>query len=162
MGTMAGFAFGGASFLEEGTLQIVAAVIYFGGCFVVLVAVGMLFFAATSILPAIVVLEDVSFMTAIRRCWSLVMAARLRAIGLGFTVYMIVVLPTSGLQFFIGAIPVLGGLIWGLAQAIGYAYMATTWVVYYFDVRCRFEAFDIEYLAQLVEADAPGSEIATY
>jgi hypothetical protein len=48
--------------------------------------------------------------------------------------------------------PLLGAVIEGFAQAISTAYGTVVIVLLYFDARCRKEAFDLEHLAQLVEA----------
>ena len=69
---------------------------------------------------------------------------------------MALILPT-GIQLMVGSVPVLGALVWGVVQALCQAYVYATTVVAYFDVRCRTESFDLEHLAQLVEAAGPST-----
>ena len=51
-------------------------------------------------------------------------------------------------------LPSLGALLGSLAEAVGVAFASAVSVVFYFDIRCRKESFDLEHLARLVEADA--------
>ncbi len=108
------------------------------------------------VLAAVVVLENLSLFEAIARTWSLVSAAFWRWVGLGLVLYMLILMLPTGVQFMVGSLPVLGAVVWGAVQALCQAYLYTTTVVAYFDVRCRIESFDLEHLAQLVEANAPG------
>jgi hypothetical protein len=55
----------------------------------------------------------------------------------------------------IGMIPIVGLLVWGTFQAVGFAFTTAVMVVLYFDLRCRAENYDLELLAQQVEA-GPG------
>ena len=48
----------------------------------------------------------------------------------------------------------LGALLGSLAEAVGVAFASAVSVVFYFDIRCRKEAFDLEHLAGLVEDEA--------
>jgi hypothetical protein len=48
-----------------------------------------------------------------------------------------------------------GLLIWASFQAVGFAFTTAAIVVLYFDLRCRAENYDLELLAQQVEA-GPG------
>jgi hypothetical protein len=76
--------------------------------------------------------------------------------GLGIVVVsgLIVGVVNGGLQLLLGVVPYLGVIGSSLAQALGTAYTAAVSVVLYFDIRCRKEAFDIEHLAQAVQAAA--------
>ena len=56
---------------------------------------------------------------------------------------------SSGLS--VGVVPILGPVAAGLASAVTGAFLGVVSVVFYFEIRCRKEAFEIEHLAQLVE-----------
>lgn len=118
---------------------------------------GLIYFVASLIVAAVVVLEEISLFEAIARTWVLVTSAPARAIGVAVTVYLIVAVPAFGVQILVGVVPVLGALLSGVVQAVGYAYMFATVVVLYFDIRCRRESFDLECLARMVEGREPSA-----
>ena len=89
------------------------------------------------------------------RTWTLVGATFWRTTSIAVTVYLLVAIIPAGTQFIVGALPVLGALIWGVVQALCQAYLFAAAVVVYFDMRCRLESFDLEHLAQMVERTEP-------
>ncbi len=107
------------------------------------------------ILAAVVVLEKQSLFEAIARTGSLVYAELRRLCGIGLVLYLFILIVPMGVQFMVGAVPIVGAVVWGGVQALCQAYLYTTTVVAYFDVRCRIESFDLEHLAQLVEGSNP-------
>ncbi len=121
------------------------------------VALFWILFAALvgSLLPAIVVLERRGIFASVRRAFSLGATAKGRLIGILFTAGIIVSFPVAGAQMLIGVVPVLGALVWALFQAVGFAFTTAVTVVLYFDLRCRAENYDLELLAEQVEA-GPG------
>ena len=119
-------------------------------------ALAGLFILLPGVLAAVVVLEGRSMFDAVSRSFNLVTAELGRMTGLGMVLCLFVMIVPMGLQFFVGAIPIVGVLVLGLANALAQAYLQTTAVVAYFDVRCRLESFDLEHLAQLVEGNEPG------
>jgi len=119
-------------------------------------ALAGLFILIPGVLAAVVVLEGRSMFDAVSRSFGLVTAELGRMTGLGMVLCLFVMIVPMGLQFFVGAIPIVGVLVLGLANALAQAYLQTTAVVAYFDVRCRLESFDLEHLAQLVEGNEPG------
>jgi len=119
----------------------------------------LLFYTISVVLPPVVVLEGTSLFVAIARTVTLVRGAMLRSVGVVLTAYLLVAVPISGLQLLVGSFPILGTIVWGAAQAIGYAFMFSTAVVLYFDIRCRQESFDLEHLAQMVERQAPNAAL---
>jgi hypothetical protein len=151
------FALGSQIMQPLGALGIMIGVITGIAAFAGLMVAGLLYFVASFILAAVVVLENRMLFGAILRTWELINAERLRAAGVALTIYMIAVIPAAGVQMMVGLIPMFGALIWGAVQAIGYAFMFATSVVLYFDIRCRKEAFDLEHLAQLVEGQEPSA-----
>jgi len=153
------FLVGGAAMgglLEEtGTIGVIVAVLLGSG--VAAVAIFWIFFATfvSSLLPAITVLESHGIFGTVRRAFSLGATSKWRLIGIVFTTGMIVAVPVVGAQMLIGMIPVVGLLVWAVFQAIGFAFTTAVTVVLYFDLRCRAENYDLELLAEQVEA-GPG------
>ena len=142
---------------DQGALGgAIAALLVIAGVFG-FIAGGLIYFVASLIVAAVVVLEEISLFEAIARTWVLVTSAPGRAIGVAVTVYLIVAVPAVGVQVLVGVVPLLGALLSGVVQAVGYAYMFATTVVLYFDIRCRRESFDLEYLARMVEGREPSA-----
>lgn len=99
------------------------------------------------------VTEELGAMDTLRRCWWLVNTARWRVLGLALVVYIISVIPASGTQMLMSFMPLAGGLLWGAVQGIAFTYVVATFVVFYYEILCREEAFDLEHLAQRVEGE---------
>lgn len=154
--TVVVFMVGGAAIgglLEQtGAIGMVVAVLLGSG--VAAVAIFWIFFATfvSSLLPAITVLESHGVFGTVRRAFSLGATSKWRLIGIVFTTGMIVTVPVLGAQMLIGMIPIVGLLVWAVFQAIGFAFTTAVTVVLYFDLRCRAENYDLELLAEQVEA----------
>lgn len=135
-----------------GTILVVVFSLAFGS----LILFGIFFSAVVSaLLPAIVVLESAGIWKSVRRAFGLGGTAKLRVVGIIMTTGFIVGVPVMGAQMLIGFIPGAGLLIWAAFQAIGFAFSTAVTVVLYFDLRCRAENYDLEHLAEQVEA-GPG------
>jgi hypothetical protein len=115
---------------------------------------GIWFFLGIFTLYPINVIERSFGMTAIRRSLDLMKGQR----GRGALLYLLIIAVSMVLGFafgLLGAIsPWVGALMQGASQAITGAFTAAAMIVFYFDVRCRKEAFDVEHLARLVQAGA--------
>lgn len=122
-----------------------------------LIGAAMLLAFMPGILAAVVVLEEEALFDAVLRTWRLVLIALGRTVGIASTVYLIVLIAPTGVQFLVGEIPIVGAVVWGVVQAVCQAYLFATAVVVYFDIRCRTESFDLEHLAQMVEGRAPSA-----
>jgi hypothetical protein len=107
------------------------------------------------LLTVVLVTEELGSMDTIRRAWWLVNTSRARVLGVSLVVYIITVIPSSASQMFMNFMPMVGGLIWGAVQGIAFAYSVAAFVVFYYDILCREEAFDLEHLARRVEEEAP-------
>jgi hypothetical protein len=128
------------------------------GGFIVFVAIFIgLFFVASvsSLLAPIVVLEARGIFASVARAFALGRTSLWRLIGVIMTAGLIVGFPVFGAQVMIGFVPYLGVLVWAAFQAVGFAFTTSVAVVLYFDLRCRAENYDLELLAQQVEA-GPG------
>jgi hypothetical protein len=130
-----------------GGLSTVALVVFF---------LFAIFFAAavSALLPAIVVLENEGIWQSVQRAYFLGSTDRMRVVGIIMTTGFIVGIPVFGAQMLVGVIPGAGLLIWAAFQAIGFAFSNAVAVVLYFDLRCRAENYDLEHLAEQVEAGA--------
>lgn len=153
------FAVGGAAIgsLLEAAGGVGTLIVVLLGLTVGCVALFWIMFAAvvSSLLPPIAVLESNGILETVRRAFSLGATSKWRLIGIVMTTGMIVGFPVFGAQMLIGIIPIVGLLIWGTFQAVGFAFTTAVMVVLYFDLRCRAEHYDLELLAQQVEA-GPG------
>jgi hypothetical protein len=109
----------------------------------------------SSLLPPIAVLESNGILATVQRAFALGATSKWRLIGIVMTTGLIVGFPVFGAQMLIGMIPIVGLLIWAMFQAVGFAFTTAVMVVLYFDLRCRAENYDLELLAQQVEA-GPG------
>lgn len=138
-----------------GTPGIVVGVL--GGAVLVAFSLYWMFFLITvsSLLPPAIVLESKGIFASVSRAFQLGSTSKGRLIGVIFTAGMIVGIPVFGAQMMIGFVPYLGVLIWAGFQAIGFAFTTSVAVVLYFDLRCRAENYDLELLAEQVEA-GPG------
>jgi hypothetical protein len=126
---------------------------------VVLILFGLFWylFAAclSTLLAPVIVLESKGVFGGVARAFRLGSTAKARLIGVVVTAGLIVGFPVFGAQMMIGFVPYVGLLVWALFQAIGFAFTSSVAVVLYFDLRCRAENYDLELLAEQVEA-GPG------
>ncbi len=148
---------GGAAALQNSAFGIALAVVLGLVGIPLVFAMAGLFTLLPGILAAVVVLEGRSMFDAVARTFSLVTAQLGRLTGLGLVLYLFILIAPMGVQFMVGSIPIFGAIVWGLVQALAQAYLYTTTVIAYFDIRCRLESFDLEHLAQLVEGNAPSA-----
>jgi hypothetical protein len=127
-----------------------------GAVLFILVMIGFLFLGAlSSLLAPVVVLESRGIFASVTRIFALGFSSRWRLMGVMLTAGMIVGFPMFGAQMMIGFVPYLGVAIWAGFQAVGFAFTTSVAVVLYFDLRCRAENYDLELLAEQVEA-GPG------
>ncbi|WP_061961717.1 hypothetical protein [Demequina flava] len=137
-----------------------------------LIPVGLAVTVAQGVARAIIVLENVSMATALKRLpglmrgriwWSLLIVfvgalligiatSILQSIGQFGFMFLAFALPESELVAIIG-IMLLFGVIYTLATAITYAYLGSVYTLIYIDVRMRHEGFDMD-LARAAEARA--------
>lgn len=148
----------GAAVLQDSALGVVLLVTLIVAGIPALFAISGLFLLVPGILAAVVVLEKRSLFDAVARTVSLVWARIGALTGVGLVVWMLLMVGPTGAQFMVGAIPIVGVLIWGAVGALCQGYLYSTTIVAYFDIRCRLESFDLEHLAQMVEGRAPSAE----
>jgi len=120
--------------------------------FVFLVIPGLILLLMFAVLTPVMVTEGVFGFAAMERSWSLMKGNMLRALGLLLVTSILASALTAGVGMLAGFIPVMGGVVAGIAQAAANAFGTAALVVLYFDIRCRKEAFDLEHLASQVES----------
>jgi MFS family permease len=122
--------------------------------FLALLIPGIWFVLGLAVLSPVMILERRFGMAAIRRSLELVKDNRMRALGITLIVAVLSVALGAGFGLVGGISPWLGGLATGIAGSLTSAFAAAVFVVLYFEIRCRKEAFAIEQLSHLVEAGA--------
>jgi hypothetical protein len=139
-----------------GTMFLATLAIMMG--LLLFVVPGLYLMLAFSLLTQVIVLENVAGMTALSRSRELLRGNLLRAVGiiLVFSIASGVLGMSLGLAF--GAVPALESVGSALAQALAFAYYSAVLVVFYFEIRARKEAFDLEHLARLVETGGVASD----
>lgn len=100
----------------------------------------------------VVVVERAYGAAAMRRSRDLMRGNFLRGFGLMLVVLILYAVVSVAAGFATLAGPVVGAVAQALTQAIYSGFQAAVLLVFYFDIRCRKEAFDVEHLATLVEA----------
>lgn len=140
-----------------------AGIVYGVVLFVVAIWLGLMLSAGYAVVTQAVVLEPLPGATdALGRSWQLTKGSRWRAILLGLVVFVLIFLPlfvALGLTFLF---PVGEETFEVGAQIISlmvYPLSGCTFTLFYYDLRVRKEAFDLEYLSQQlgVPSPAPGT-----
>jgi hypothetical protein len=137
------------------SLMIVVGLVFF-------ILPGLILLLLFALLTPVMVTEGAFGLTALERSWHLMNGNMLRALGLILVTAILSSALTAGVGMMAGFLPVIGGVLSGVAQAAANAFGTVTLVMLYFDIRCRKEAFDLEHLARQVESEAgaPPAEIA--
>ena len=103
----------------------------------------------------VVVIEGRSGMRALNRSRELAKQNLLRILGIYVVALLLSLVLSSVVGLVLGGIPVVGVVANGIVQAVFTAYWSACFVLLYFDIRCRKEAFDLEHLANVVEGQTP-------
>lgn len=101
----------------------------------------------------VVVIEECFGAAAMRRSWFLMRGQRLRGAALLLVAGVIATVPPLILKLLLEGIPRLELPLSTLAYSVGLAYSVAVMVVFYLDLRCRKESFDLELLARAVASD---------
>jgi hypothetical protein len=108
----------------------------------------------------VIVFERVAGLTALKRSRELAKQNLLRILAIYVVTIVIMTVLGAAVGLVLAPIPVLGVLGNAVVQAVMSAYMPAAFVVLYFDIRCRKEAFDLEHLTQVVEGRPPAAVAA--
>src|SRR5262245_380725 len=135
-----------------GTSLLAALLVLLGG--LLLVIPGIWFGLGMVVLTPAIVVERAFGMKAIRRSLDLMRGSRGRSVLIFLLLLVISTVLGFAFGLAFGAVPLLGPVASGFVSAVTNAFFSAVAVVFYFDLRCRKEAFEIEHLAQLVESAA--------
>jgi hypothetical protein len=119
---------------------------------------GIIVACGYAVVTQVVVLEDLPSATdALGRSWTLTKGHKLKAFGLGLVVFLLIGLPlmvAGALGAFIPglfATVTVGGQ---LLQLMLYPVVGCAFTLFYYDLRVRKEAFDLEFLSRQLSGDA--------
>ncbi len=110
---------------------------------------GIVAACALSVVSQVVVLESKGGAGSVGRAWDLTKGYRGKAFLLGIVVLFLFYLPVMAAGFLAGAVPSLAMLFVVAGQLVGllvYPIVVCTFTLYYYDLRVRKEAFDLELL----------------
>jgi hypothetical protein len=122
--------------------------------FLLLVVPGVYLMLSWALLWPVMLIERTFGSAALRRSRALMQGHRLRAVLLALLVWVVSGVLSTALALPLAAVPILQSLVSGVVNAVTATYGAAVFVLLYFDIRCRKEAFDLEHLAALVSAPA--------
>lgn len=110
------------------------------------------------VLWQVCLLEETYGLAALRRSRSLTEGNLLRGLAITLLGAVLTSVMTWGIQMLFTFVPApaLAAIASGLAQGLGMAFTSALAVIFYVDLRCRKEAFDIDHLAASVLANSPG------
>ncbi len=132
--------------VAKGILVVLASVLFF--------IPGIIVLCGYAVVTQVVVLEDLPSATdSLGRSWHLTKGFKWKAFGLGVIVFLLIGLPlvvAGGVAAFVPALyetVTIGGQI---LQLMLYPIMACAFTLFYYDLRVRKEAFDLEHLSQQI------------
>lgn len=130
---------------------------------IIIAAMFLLFFPAVivacgyAVVTQIVVLEEISATGALGRSWELTKGHKWKALGLGVIIYILISIPGMATDVLALMLSDLEVLLTVVGQVIGFALypiIACAFTLFYYDLRVRKEAFDLEHLSRQLGLDA--------
>lgn len=106
------------------------------------------------LLDPVMVAEKVSGVAAMRRSRELMRHSQRRGIALLFLVLVLTVAVGYGASWPLDGVPIADTAMTHVMMMLAVSFTGAVYVVFYYDVICRREAFDIEHLAQRVDAQS--------
>jgi hypothetical protein len=119
--------------------------------FLLLVIPGIWLILSYWLLSQVMVIERIFGMAALRRSSELMKGNKGRGFVIGLVATVLSTVVSGGATWALNAWPAVNAVASTLVGIVTFAFLYAVNVVFYFDVRCRKEAFDLEHLAQLVE-----------
>lgn len=116
---------------------------------VLLFVPGIIVLCGLSVVSQVVVLERLSGTASVGRSWELTRGYRGKAFALGIVVLLLLYLPIIGFGMVAAAIPSMLAPLTIVGQVLGlviYPVVVCSFTLYYYDLRVRKEAFDLELL----------------
>ena len=133
--------------------SLLATIIVMTGFFLLFIP-GIILWLTFMLLTPVMVIERVFAFRAMERSWALAKRNLARLFGVWIVTLVLVTTLTGGAGLIAGFIPFVGVVFSGIVQGAATAFGTAAFVVLYFDIRCRKEAFDLEHLARQVESQA--------
>jgi hypothetical protein len=125
--------------------------ILIGLAMLLLVIPGIWLMLAYWVSTQVMVVERIFGMAALRRSSELMKGNKGRGLVIGIVVVLLMSVVSGGATWALNAWPSVNAIASTIVGIVTYAFLYAVNVVFYFDVRCRREAFDLEHLARLVE-----------
>jgi hypothetical protein len=123
---------------------------------------GLIVACGYAVVAQVVVLEDLRSGTdALGRSWYLTKGFKGKALGLGFVVFALVFLPfvaAGALAVFVPFLDTTFSVGGQLLQLMLYPVVSCAFTLFYYDLRVRKEAFDIDHLSQQIGLGAEPAE----
>lgn len=123
------------------------------GAMLLLVIPGVYLGVGYGLVGPVVVVEHIVGRAALKRSRALVQDNWWRTFAIVAVASLLNAVVAGAVNLVIGSVPLIGPLLVGVVQGVGGAFVAVVIVVYYFDLRCRKEDFDLTILAQQVGRD---------
>lgn len=130
-------------------LALVALLVLAAACVAVYIGLGFL------PLSQMMVVERRFGPAALGRSYELMRGHRWRGFGIVVVSTILTTVLQSAFAIALLALPALQPVGSAFGQSIGLAFLQAVTVLFYFDLRCRKEAFDLEHLARRVEGPNP-------
>ncbi|HEY2824358.1 MAG TPA: hypothetical protein VGI83_02330 [Gemmatimonadales bacterium] len=127
--------------------------------FVALIVPGIIAALASCVVSQVIVLErPESSVAALPRSWTLTKSHRLRALALILVATMLLIIPISALGIAAAIVPTFepaAQVLTELVRVSTYPVLPTVLTLYYYDLRVRKEAFDLQVLSRQLSPNAP-------
>lgn len=141
-----------------GTFLLYSVVVIIG--LILLIVPGIYLMLILMLVTQIVVLERRFGISALKRSRELMRGNLARGFGITFTSFLLMMVVQTGVGLVLSGVPFVAPLATAVVQAAGFAFYSAVGVLLYFDIRCRKEAFDLEFLARSVEQRAAAGAAA--
>lgn len=128
--------------------------------FIALIVPGIWLLFSYWVYAPVMVVERKFGLDALRRSSDLMKGNKGRALVLGLVAGGLQMVVSTGATWALNAWPLINGIASTIVGMAVLGFLTAINVVFYFDVRCRRDAFDLEHLAQLVEQRAPAAAAA--
>lgn len=124
-----------------------------GLAMLLLVVPGIIVACGYAVVSQVVVLETPERPTdALGRSWALTKGFKGKALAIGFVAWVLVLLPGAAVAYFARSTPEVGQVLNQLLSMLLKPIMACMFTLFYYDLRVRKEAFDLELLEKQIGA----------
>lgn len=158
IGIASAYAFGRTlwvRYLGTGILMVLGVI----AGFLLLIIPGFYLLVVWMIVGPVIVAERLAGTAALGRSRELLRDNWWRGFGVFILSSLVFFIVGGGVQLLFQFIPFVGGILTGMANAVAFAFSSCVLVVFYFELRCRHEDFDLQILGAQI-ARSSGSEPA--